>query len=1292
MKNILSLYKNLFISTLLNWEWSWNVEPNLKMNLSQAKDYVEKNKDFADFYERSSSMKLSLSNRLKYEDYKKALSLVNWDQQQVVVESNKTETIKLDKNLVKSAIDYNKRLPALNLFDVKEYFWVNNKNEIDENLISMIVSFQKSRWLKADWKVWEKTILEIIKARNSNWLKENLTKDDTSFQKSQSISIESVKKSFDDSTKKIVEKLNSWKDVSVEDKQNLQRAILLAEKQIWEINNASNNLDSSKTKLLNDFKKLLNETKQLTLVEISNNKSIKDKNEFQDWTYKEIKTKEVISSSKSDLLGVSRWEFNSSEFLNWLNANSKSSLEKILSKDNLSQTYQELLKLSPKSNWEIKFTDYLISENYKEYANKLKEIWYIKDWILDDKEASWVLSTIWDYVYNQENIQKLNDEQKLHLLFDFDRSWSLTIDKNFVVWELQSLNALKWLNSDWIDALMQNLWLNSIQDFSKEMSQNLFKSREKFQIALATLINSRVSVAELTQKKWVEKSFDNMLNKQNEITKTVNEEIENSQVLKNKLSTLEESQREEIKKILKLEAVAWVVNGSKIWAWASFDIKDYTKKIIDSVWFWVYDWKPWVMLSKEVYDWNWVNVKAWVLNVVIPFVAASYDFRLKNNFNWLFTKNIDSSYSPTVYLSGWINSVAWWLHFSKIDSTTKTWIDHMIEQTNKSIDLIKQDLLKSKDFNDSEYSKLSDDKASDMMIYNEFKNLADKFIWKPNHSQIVDVILKGYQEYYKNTLYNNAKWMKFSWAWVWVALIWWYLPLPYVTLNVDKISLDYKTVNDRLDGQREVTNKSIDASKLWLNYENLEWKNVYSLIDTWNIEFTSKNWEVEVLRKDWKVYFSWKEINNITFSEYFSQEKKVMQVVINWWNIWKNWEFINSKEVSINTSLIENIFQKNVLNSTLITQLNKEVLEKTINIRTNLFNIISKDALPSKDTPWITKLQDMIYKMSTNSWVTLQQAWEQFDVVINNPKFVNYAKLKNWVDSLNQLKQQISQPLSNAEKIMILQSIPACLMKKEALKIDKDDNVNVWKTIKEYDKRDKYFDSIFAKEAKDILPLIQEARSLWFNQNGKKTNYEFKKEHNGDIAFSWTEIKKSWKDTLMPYMWAFNIADAWVKEIPITKKSKDLVDRLPNEYLENLKNKINSNWVQISSIEDVKNMLKWQEINWVKLDYSQYFVKMWECLNDAIVLKDFKIIDNSKKWWIIELSSSSSANIWQESALKVWLAFSDTPEKKETNKPSQPETEPWIEEPQDPDSTPWIEVGNGWWNNTNIPVWEWDFN
>lgn len=89
-----------------------------------------------------------------------------------------------------------------------------------------------------------------------------------------------------------------------------------------------------------------------------------------------------------------------------------------------------------------------------------------------------------------------------------------------------SLNTLKWLNSDWIDALMQNLWLNSIQDFSKEMSQNLFKSREKFQRALATLINSRVSVAELTQKKWVEKSFDNMLNKQNEITKTVNEEIE----------------------------------------------------------------------------------------------------------------------------------------------------------------------------------------------------------------------------------------------------------------------------------------------------------------------------------------------------------------------------------------------------------------------------------------------------------------------------------------------------------------------------------------------------------------------------------------------------------------------------------------------------------------------------------------------------------------------------------------------------------------------------------------------
>lgn len=51
----------------------------------------------------------------------------------------------------------------------------------------------------------------------------------------------------------------------------------------------------------------------------------------------------------------------------------------------------------------------------------------------------------------------------------------------------------------------------------------------------------------------------------------------------------------------------------------------------------------------------------------------------------------------------------------------------------------------------------------------------------------------------------------------------------------------------------------------------------------------------------------------------------------------------------------------------------------------------------------------------------------------------------------------------------------------------------------------------------------------------KKLIMNLKKEHNGDIAFSWTEIKKSWKDTLMPYMWAFNIADAWVKEIPITK-------------------------------------------------------------------------------------------------------------------------------------------------------------
>lgn len=59
--------------------------------------------------------------------------------------------------------------------------------------------------------------------------------------------------------------------------------------------------------------------------------------------------------------------------------------------------------------------------------------------------------------------------------------------------------------------------------------------------------------------------------------------------------------------------------------------------------------------------------------------------------------------------------------------------------------------------------------------------------------------------------------------------------------------------------------------------------------------------------------------------------------------------------------------------------------------------------------------------------------------------------------------------MSNAEKINDF-TINSCLSnEKEALKIDKDDNVNVWKTIKEYDKRDKYFILIFAKEAKDIL-------------------------------------------------------------------------------------------------------------------------------------------------------------------------------------------------------------------------------
>lgn len=1260
MKNILSLYKKLFLNNLSSWEAAWNNAEKSEMSLQEAQNFVNRYKDFAEFYEKSDSAKSSVSNRLRYEEYQRALLVLN-NQSSNASQDVIWEVEKIDAKEITSAIKYNSNLPEYIVYDVKYVLWLEKAAPVDEKFVYLVRNFQKLKWLEVDGKVWPNTFKEILSSARNVY---------KSAESARRLSIESVKNSFEKSTREIVDKANSWKDLTLEEKNDLDKAISLAERQISEVIELSEDMDVNKRKIIWDFSNELNKLKELTAQEI--------------W-YETIVTKEKFSSWDSEFLGfVSRGTFDTREFLNSLPVDSRGSLEKILSSSNLSDIYSQLLKVTPKnSEWQQYFLDYFIWENYTEFAKQLKDLWYKKDWSLDDREALMVLNTIWDYVKNQNNIPALTDNQKIQLLLDFDKNGNLTIDKNFVVWELQSLNALKWLNSDWVNALMKNLWLWSIADFSNEMQSNLFTAREKFQRVLATLVNSWVSITELTQKNWVERSFENMLSSEAKITNEVSQEIDNSQELKNKLSTLSESQRDDIKKVIKLEAAAWVINWSKIWLWASFDIKDYTAKIIDSVWFWIYDWKPWVAITKEVYSANWAKLNASLVNIVIPVLSGSYDFDVKNDHNWLFNNELDKSYSPTVYASISLKWGAAWIHFSKVDHSTKVWIDHMINETNKNLQLIKSDLLAGKNFQESQYFEKSQNKETDLIVYNELKAVCDKFAWTPDHKHVVEVILRWYKEFYENHLYQNAQWINFSWAWVWIALIKWYLPLPYLTISFDKLSIDFNTVNHRLDGQREVTSKLLDLSKVGLKYEELDGKNVYSIIDKWDIEFSSDTWSVEVLRKDWKIYFSWDNIKSVKFEEYFGQESGKLVVIINWWKTSENWEYLKSSETNIITSQKENIFTSMVLDSAKIRELNKETIENTLDIRSNLFNLISKDAIPSPNTPWMTKLQDMIYNMSTNSWVTLNQAWTQFERVINDPKFIDYAKEKNWIDNLIELKIQLWKDLTNAEKLMILQSIPACLMKVESLKMT-DWKVNVWKSIAAYDSRASYFDKIFTNEARDILPEIQAARNDWFEANGNKSRYEFRQVWDWDIAFSWTRIKSWGKNVLMPYMWSFNVADAWTPEIEIVKKSKDLVDRLPNEYLDLIRDNLTSKWVNISSNENLKALLKWEEIGGIRLDYKQYFVKMWECLNDAIVLKDINVV------WVSEISSTSSANLAQRQNVKLGLAVSgDT--KKDNQEPWKPDSEPWIEETEWPDSEPWIE----WtWDNTwgTTPSWEWDFN
>lgn len=1112
--------------------------------------------------------------------------------------------------------------------------------------------------------------LEVVTQKQSTTLKQQ--------------SIDDVKEQFELNTQALTSKVDNWGTLTVEESNKLKEAVALAERQIWEIEEKSNYKNIVNKEIVAETKKMVNHAREVSL-------------KF---------TSQKTAENNTSLDSTFRGKETRSEYIKSLSPETQKSLESILKSPNFEQNALKLVNELYSWKYDKGENVELTPANNDLLEKMLLDMGYKFDNYFTSPEINAVILTMKNLLNAQINVSNLSNEEKIKLLLDFDSDGQLTNTKNFSVWELQSFYvALSSAGSEWSNELIKNLWLWNLESFSNEMSKNLYLSRERFQRQLSSMVNSRVSLAELCSKDWVKKSYESMYQKEVVVSKEVWEEIDKSKQLDEKLDavSLTQAQKQEVKKILKLEAI-WAIVWDKNWAWASFDVKEFTKNFVDSVWFWMIDWTPGIMIKKEVYAKNWVSANVWLANVIIPMASLSYTLERKPELKWLFNKSVEWKIQPTIY---WTISTLWWsiwVNFENLDEDTKAWVDAMVNSMKTNLQVIKWDLLAWKDFKDSAFAKLSVDKLNDEAIYNDMLNSFKPLMNSSAKESALNSMMVWYLEYYKTELYKNAEWLKLTSVWGWVALVAGFLPLPYLTLGWEYNTLEYSQVKDRYKEQATNTTREINPLNVGLSYEQVDWKNVYSIQTPTQgtIDFSSPNGQLNVLRQNWKIYFSW-DIKDIKIVDETVQDTNIRHVLINWGVQDEKWNFKASKEIPTLVNTKENILRTSKLETSNLSDLNSEAIEKTFLARQDLFNIIEKDAVNSNDTPRMQELQKMIFDQANWKDISLNQIWEQFNLVINDPKFINYAKTKNASDSLMNLKIFLSNPLTNAEKTLILQSVPACLMKKWDLRVDDKWTVNVNKSISEHDKRAKFFDKIFTKETRDILPEVQQARKEWFAANGHQTKYNFRDVSDWTIAFSATQIKNS-QYWLMPYIWAYHIADAGKPYIDITKKSPDLIDNIPQSYLLSILESLqNNNNLKLNSVSELKLLLKWQELNGVKLNYDLKFAKMWECLNDAIILTNLVVTSTKDYVNNIQAASLTSANTSMLDSLNIWVAWTwKKQERNPENDKSTAETKPddwqiwWDTTPQAPTTTPDVQtptVEHNWptWPTTPTDT-AWDFN
>ncbi|MDD3302482.1 MAG: hypothetical protein PHN31_02925, partial [Candidatus Gracilibacteria bacterium] len=1000
----------------------------------------------------------------------------------------------------------------------------------------------------------------------------------------------------------------------------------------------------------NEEQKITNETKEKKS-KLSNDVKITNKKEKK---YEVTKTKELNASISNTFDG----DTSRIDYIQGLSAQTRGSLGNILRRSDLKKVLSDLQKALPDPNdkGEVELTPF----NNKNITKALRDLGYKFDSFWESPEAIAIYSTIEDYVRTQDNMKNISSKDKLALLLDFDKNGKLETDVNFNVGEAQQYYlVLKGLTSKGMDTFMKNLGFVSMDEFGKDMGQNLFSAREKFQRKLGSYIEWGVKPSELIVQGGLKKALDKKYEDiPQEIKNKIGEEIDNNKSLDNKLSTLKDAALiKGVKDKIKMEAVRIGV-GSVKGVGANFDIKRFVNGYVDSLQVGMINGIPGIAFTKKIFEerlkGTGLKLSASLANFYIPIFSGSYEkngirvvgglspvggaavlsytFEGNKEVKELFSNDIKGDYEPSIYTG--VSTIGSALGFSidRVDSDTKKGIEKALKSMKGKLDIIKKDLSKGKSFEESKYYKISENKEQDKIIYNELKKDYDSFKNEKYAEKALDDMMKGYLNYYENDLYKNAKGLKLSQVGAGLAFVSGYLPISYITMVFQDIKQKWNLVNYRLDEEESNTKRELNENEFnnaGLKVEKYKGYNVYSIPEDYDISSSKDTVQAEK-GGNGRLYFVG---DNVRIHEHASASGYTRIAVIDGGKKNKDglYDLMNEKDyVKIKDSIGSVSINKNVdtgMEANDVVSIMQEIQEK-VDVRN-----IDK------------KLQKSIYRMLVNG---------KFDSKVWG-EFVKYNKEKG-------LDIKLNDKLTNEQKKFLLEKVFGRFMvtynilQKNGVDVGDKGTISFMRKIsmKEFDKngrgkmgsRESFFDKEFKKwgvSSKEINSARDELLNRFEGQKkfGMKT-------YDNMASFVLSSLG------VVPLVGKTEVAipnsgDPFVKVESSDLKNR-MVSSLPESYLRDVGRKIGE-----SNINLIRELFNGKEINGKKLDYEVIMFKWGDCFNDAVAIRGLRLKDNKGR--VVSISSTSDVYSADNSSTNYGITFTGEKEKKKHKEQEKSETQ-----------------------------------